>query len=185
VRADSAGPEEQVAVKALLVIDMQKGVYADEDDTVQGGDSLVATINGLIATARAAGRPLVFVQHEAEWLIAGSPQWELVDEPDARGGSDLFARKRHGSAFHESALERTLRGMGVDEIIVCGLQSEFCIDSTVRHAHTLGFPVTLAADAHSTWDSPSLTAAQIIEHHNRALAAYVDVTPSAAIAFDV
>ena len=74
--------------------------------------------------------------------------------------------------------------MGVDELVVCGLQSEFCVDSTVRHASTLGFPVTLVADAHSTWDAASLTAAQIIEHHNRVLATYVTVASSGAIVFE-
>ena len=171
-------------MKALLVIDMQKGVYADEDGTVHAGAALVTTINGSIGAARAAGCPVVFVQHEAEWLTAGSPQWELVDGLDAGDENDLFARKRHGSAFHDTGLEQALRSTAVDELVVCGLQSEFCVDSTVRHAYALGFPVTLVADAHSTWDSASLTAAQIIEHHNRVLATYVAVASSDTIAFE-
>ena len=171
-------------MKALLVIDVQKGIYADEGGTVYAGEALLTAINGLIGAARAAGCPVVFVHHEAEWLTAGSPAWELVDGLDTGDDADLHSRKRHGSAFHDTGLEQTLRGMGVDELIVCGLQSEFCVDSTVRHAYTLGFTVTLVADAHSTWDSASLTAAQIIEHHNRVLATYVAAAPSDTIVFE-
>jgi nicotinamidase-related amidase len=57
-----------------------------------------------------------------------------------------------------------------DRVIACGLQSEFCVDSTVRRALALGYPVTLVADGHSTLDSGGLTAAQITAHHNTTLA---------------
>jgi len=54
-------------------------------------------------------------------------------------------------------------------LIICGLQTDFCVDTTVRRAFTLGYHVTLVADAHSTLDNGVLTAAQIIAHHNATL----------------
>ncbi|WP_437578615.1 isochorismatase family protein [Sorangium sp. So ce887] len=50
-----------------------------------------------------------------------------------------------------------------------GCKTELCVDTTCRRAVTLGFGVTLAADAHGTSDSPALTAAAIVAHHNRLL----------------
>jgi nicotinamidase-related amidase len=51
-----------------------------------------------------------------------------------------------------------------------GLQTELCVDTTVRRACTLGYRITLVADGHSTLDNGVLTAAQIIAHHNATLA---------------
>ena len=171
-------------MKALIVIDVQNGVYAYEDTEVCAGPALIATINRLIASARAAGCPVVFVRHEDEWLLAGSQAWELVRELDARVETDILIRKRHGSAFHDTPLAETLRRMGVNEVILCGLQSEMCVDSTLRHAAALDFEISLAEDAHSTFDTATLTAPQIIEHHNRTLANYARVVPAGAITFE-
>ncbi len=170
-------------MKALLVIDVQDGVYAEDGREVFEGEAMIARINRLIASARASGCPIVFVQHEDEWLIADSPAWQLRSGLDARPETDLFVRKTHGSAFHDTSLRETLERLGVDEVVLCGLQSEFCIDSTFRNAVALGFEVVLAEDAHSTLDSTTLSAPQIIEHHNRTLAGYGRVAPAESVSF--
>ena len=170
-------------MKALLVIDVQKGVYAWESKEVLEGRALIATINGLIAAARAAGVPIFFVQHEDEEIVAESPSWALMADLDVRRDSDRFVRKTHGSAFHDTDLAETLAQLGVDEVVVCGLQTEFCVDSTVRQAVTLDLGVTLVADAHSTFDTKDLSAAQIIAHHNGTLGSYVKVAGSDAVDF--
>ncbi|MGI9449161.1 MAG: isochorismatase family protein, partial [Geminicoccaceae bacterium] len=59
-----------------------------------------------------------------------------------------------------------LDALGVDSLIVVGNQTEFCVDTTCRHACSHGYKVTLLKDAHSTWNSDYLTAQQIIAHHN-------------------
>jgi nicotinamidase-related amidase len=172
-----------VTVKALLVIDVQNGVSSWEDTTVLGGDALLRTINSLIDSARESGSPVVLVQHRDEWLVPGSELFDLVSALDTRPDVDLSIVKEHGSAFHETPLEATLRELGVEELVVCGLQTELCVDSTVRHAIALGFAVTLVADAHSTFDSEVLTAAQIIAHHNLTLGNYASVTSAGAVSF--
>jgi nicotinamidase-related amidase len=170
-------------LKALIVIDVQNGVYAFEDTEVFAGPALIASINRLIASARAAGCPVVFVQHEDEWLVAGSHEWELMQGLAIPADTDILVGKRHGSAFHDTPLEETLRRMDVEEIVLCGLQTELCVDSTLRHAAALNFKVSLIQDAHSTFDTATLTAPQIIEHHNRTLANYARVVPADAIVF--
>lgn len=169
-------------MKALLVIDVQNGVYSWEGIQVLGGEPLLRTIASLIASARGAGSPVVFVQHRDESLVEGSEAFDLVDALDARAG-DIRVVKEHGSALHGTGLGATLRDLGADHLVICGLQTEFCVDSTVRHAHALDFDVTLVADAHSTFDSEVLRAERIVAHHNRTLASYASVVGSDEVTF--
>lgn len=171
-------------MKALLVIDVQNGVYSEEGREVFDGEAMIAGVNRLIASARACGCPVVFVQHQDEWLLADSPEWQLMSGLDARPETDLFVRKTRGSAFHDTPLKVTLERLGVDEVVLCGLQTEFCVDSTFRHAVGLGFKVVLAEDAHSTLDTPTLSAQRIVAHHNRTLAGYGRVVPAESVSFE-
>ena len=59
--------------------------------------------------------------------------------------------------------------MGVKNLIITGMQTEYCVDTTCRRAYSLGYRVTLVKDAHSTWGTDLLTAPQIIAHHNEVL----------------
>jgi nicotinamidase-related amidase len=82
-----------------------------------------------------------------------------------------------------------LRERDTQHLIVAGCMTEYCVDTTVRRAVSLGFDVTLAADGHGTWNSPTLNAGQIIDHHNRLLDQFsaghaaVTVTSASAVAF--
>ena len=86
-------------MKALLVIDVQNGVFSSEGTTVLAGEGLLGTINSLIGSARESGSPVVFVQHRDEWLVPGTEQFDLVSDLDTRSDVDLSIVKEHGSAF--------------------------------------------------------------------------------------
>ena len=175
--------EKVYRVKALIVVDVQNGVYSYEGTEVLAGERTVSTINGLIARCRAAVCPVVFIRHEDDELQPGSEAWGLIGALDVRE-DDTILSKRHGSAFHDTPLDGLLRSLGVGQVVVCGMQSELCVDSTCRHAFSLGYQVELASDAHTTFDSPALSASQIVDHHNRTLRSYCEVLPAESIAFE-
>ncbi len=77
--------------------------------------------------------------------------------------------KETPDAFHKTTLHQKLKSKGIKRLVIAGLQTEYCIDTTCRRAYSLGYNVILVKDAHSTWDSTNLTAEQIIRHHNRVL----------------
>ena len=77
-----------------------------------------------------------------------------------------MVQKPTPDSFHETNLHHQLGLRGIKKLIIGGLQTEYCIDTTCRRAVSLGYYVILVQDAHSTWDSPYFTAQQIIEHHN-------------------
>jgi nicotinamidase-related amidase len=151
---------------ALLVIDVQRAIASGEWAAFDI-DNVIERINTMIARARATSTAVVFVQHEEGEgpLQFGTEEWQLADQlavlPD-----DLRVRKTTPDSFYQTELQGVLQGHGITHLIICGLQSDFCVDATVRRALTLDYHVTLVSDAHSTLDNDVLTAAQITAHHN-------------------
>lgn len=155
---------------ALLIIDVQHALCHGADAAFDI-DGVIHRINSVSARARAAGVPVILIQHEEVDgpLQHGVEGWQL----DARlqlSDADLRLHKTACDSFYKTNLQDLLTSRGVDHLVVCGLQSEFCVDSTVRAALARGYPVTLVADGHSTVDNAVLTAAQISAHHNTTLA---------------
>ncbi|HWC76893.1 MAG TPA: isochorismatase family protein, partial [Blastocatellia bacterium] len=66
-------------------------------------------------------------------------------------------------------LERELAARSIRHLIVTGAMTEYCVDTTCRRAASMGYDVTLVADAHTTLDNELLTGGQIIAHHNAVL----------------
>ncbi len=149
-------------MRALMVIDVQKGMFETEQPF--HGDEVVARIAALITRARAAQAPIVFVQHD------GGPGDELDRNGEGFGfraevaplPGDNVVVKHHCNAFQDTDLDDRLQG--IDEIVVCGIQTEFCVDTTVRAAVDRGYHVVVACDAHTTYDSAILPAETIIAH---------------------
>jgi len=153
---------------ALLVIDAQVGLL----DQAYRRDEVVARIADLIAKARTAGAPVIYVQHdsdEAGDLIAiGTPGWR-IHPALAPQGADLVVHKRSSDSFYETSLQRELDARGVTRLIVTGMKTEMCVDTTSRRAVSLGYDVTLVTDAHTTTDTDTLPAAHMIAYHNEIL----------------
>jgi nicotinamidase-related amidase len=172
---------------ALLVIDVQKGLCTGRWAAFDI-DRVIANINTVASKARAAGAAVVFIQHEADedLLRFGTDGWQIDPRLDVRP-EDLRVRKTTCDSFNKTPLQELLQSRGVDRLVVCGLQTDFCVDTTVRRALGLGYPVTLVADAHSTVDNGVLTASQIVAHHNATLANIdsfgprVQATPAAEV----
>ena len=76
--------------------------------------------------------------------------------------------KTASDAFYNTNLHAQLQNLGIRQLILCGLQTEYCVDTSCRAAISLGYDTYLLSDGHTTGDA-QLTAAQIIEHHNLVL----------------
>ena len=176
--------ETSAKKSALLLIDIQQAMFGP-DEICHEPERMLAKAGDLLQRARAAGTPVYFVQHcESEGGFAPkSPGWQIHPKVAPRAG-ELVIKKWAASSFYKTDLDQKLRAAGIDSLVIAGLQSEFCIDTACRVAQSLGYAVTLAADAHSTFDNPVLSAPKIIEHHNRLLAGIVEkVAPVAEISF--
>lgn len=153
---------------ALLIIDVQHALCTGAN-AVADARRVIDNINLLSRQARAARVPVIVVQHEDEGeLKHGSPGWQLAAGLDTTA-QDISLRKRGSDAFHQTDLQSMLKMRHISQLVVCGMQTEFCVESTVRRALGLGYPVTLAADAHTTTSNEVLSAEQVVAHHNLTL----------------
>jgi nicotinamidase-related amidase len=151
---------------ALLVIDVQRE-YFDPDGPayVEHARDIVANVNRLVDGFRAHGLPVVFVRHthrpdgsdagrmgdfaapgEEDSFVEGTPRVEFIPELHVEPG-DVVVTKRRYSAFLGTDLETVLRTAGTRAVVICGLMTSFCCETTARDAHGRDYEVLFVADA--------------------------------------
>jgi nicotinamidase-related amidase len=152
---------------ALLIIDMQAGAAQWNTPPFYQMNELVGRLQRVIAQAREKAVPVFYAQHyNPEGFAAyGSPEWELIPEIGPREG-DVVIHKMTPDVFLGTTLHEQLQSLGIERLVIGGIQTADCVDTTCRRAFSLGYQVVLLADGHTTFDSPVLKAPQIIAHHN-------------------
>jgi nicotinamidase-related amidase len=158
--------------RALLVVDMQNG-FCHPDGSMprigmglEGAPEAVANAAAAVRQARLARIPVIFTRHlyrpgradEGRALVANSPALAGIDGLAAGtwdaevvaelgcGPGDLVVDKVRFDAFQWTSLEPLLRGLGVDDLVVCGVVTNLCVETTVRSAFMRDYSVTLLAD---------------------------------------
>lgn len=141
----------------LLVIDMQNHFSSI-------AKPILPTLTTTIHLCRRASIPIIFTRHRhkspadygmlSEWwsgdlIIDGTLDAELIPEI-GRLGSELVVEKNTYSAFNGTGLEERLREMGVEEVIVTGVMTNLCCETTAREAFVRGFRVFFSTDATAT-----------------------------------
>jgi nicotinamidase-related amidase len=160
-----------VTATALIVIDVQNGLAGNPAQPPHGGDAFLARLNSLVQRARAADVPVVFVQHNGgagHPLEKPNPGWEIHPGTGFQAG-DPVIEKHHCDAFQETGLQDLLASLGASDLVLAGMMTEYCVDTTCRRAFSQGYQVTLVSDGHSTFSRDDLSAEQIIAHHNSIL----------------
>jgi nicotinamidase-related amidase len=139
---------------ALLVVDLQKGIVGIPAAHPTAG--VVANAATLAAAFRKHHLPVVLVnvgggapgrtempprggERPADWM-------ELAPELDHQP-SDIVVTKKSWGAFTGTGLGERLKGLGVTQVVVCGIATTIGVESTARQAFELGLNVTLAVDA--------------------------------------
>ncbi len=163
------GKKEVAQDTALLVIDVQLGMFREERP-VAGGPELLATLRDLIARAREAGVSVIYVQHSSQKgaLAEGAPGWPVHPEIAPQAG-DLVIHKKTPCSFKGTNLHEELRRRRITDLVITGIQSEMCVDTTCRSAFNLDYKCVLVEDGHTTFDTPDLPAEAISRHENRTL----------------
>jgi nicotinamidase-related amidase len=138
----------------------------------------------LLERARRANVPVVYVRHNDDELQLGTKEWEIAGEIAPRPGEPIVD-KQYRDAFRQTDLAHVLARLGADQVVVCGMQTEFCIDATIREADRRGLRVTLVEDAHATYPAEGATEEQIRRQIHRVARGSVAAIVPAAELFDL
>lgn len=152
----------------LIVIDTQKGIMKSD---VYAFDALVSNIKELIESARVNNIEVIYVRHQDKdggELVKGSDAFEIYEPFAPMIGEKIFDKKVN-SAFKKSGLLDYLKGIKERELIVTGLQSEYCIDASVKCGFEHGFQIIVPAFANSTVDNEYMSAEESYHYYNEFL----------------
>ncbi|CAN4087520.1 unnamed protein product [Withania somnifera] len=148
-------PDPKSAI--LLVIDMQNYFSSISNP-------ILPAINTTINLCRRNSVPVIFTRHRHkspddygmlyEWwngdiIRDGTVEAELIPELDRRDG-DLVIGKHTYSAFRDTNLEEKLLEIGIKEVIITGVMTNLCCETTAREAFVRGFRVFFSTDATAT-----------------------------------
>jgi nicotinamidase-related amidase len=159
--------QSEVRMTALLVIDMQVGLFT-QDTPRHDAEGVIRRINTLGTVVRLGGGLVIFVQHDGpkgDIFEPGSDGWQLLPSLE-RHQEDAIVHKRACDAFYETDLANVLHQHGSRQLIVTGCATDFCVDTTVRAAASLDYEVVVVEDGHTTADRPHVDAVSAIRHHN-------------------
>jgi nicotinamidase-related amidase len=136
---------------ALLVIDVQEEALEGCPDAA----GLLGRINDLSRRAAEAGVPVIFVRHEGAdgELVRDSPGWQFAAGLERDEGSHIV-EKTFRDAFAHTELAALLERLGVRRLVVAGIHSDFCVQTTALSALIHGYDIALVSDGHATRSEP-------------------------------
>jgi nicotinamidase-related amidase len=155
-------PALNLTKSALAVIDMQRYFLEEDADAYLGAPKrLVANVLELVGAFRGAVRPIVFTRHAhakgsdtgemGRWWDGklpweGERQSELIDDLDPSSGERVITKVRY-SAFEGTDLDAWLRERSVDTLVICGVMTNLCVETTARHAFMKDMQPVIVEDA--------------------------------------
>jgi nicotinamidase-related amidase len=150
---------------ALLVIDIQDSFKVHPERWAKRSNPrFEENVTRLIATFREAGEPIFFVLHNDgdPGFRPGDPEVRLMSFLDRRESDPLLVKSTR-NAFTSTDLEARLDALGVERVVVCGISTEQCCETTTRVAADLGYEVDFVTEATLTFPIGTLAAEAIVE----------------------
>lgn len=160
------------ATTALVVVDLQRCFVADSPVAAPDGLAVVERLNRLARCCRAHGIRVIYTRHVvrpdhsnagllAEVVPAvasgviddGSPMAQLHPDVDVMPGDIVLDKPRFG-AFHGTDLETILRAASIDKVIIGGIATNMCAETTAREAAAREFRVLFLRDGTATFTMP-------------------------------
>src|SRR5512145_3330538 len=122
---------------ALLVIDVQAGMF---DGTLYQPEDSIQRLQGLIAAAHTASIPVIYVQHVGDHPddpLHPNREGHAIHAAIAPQPGEVVVQKHDPDSFMNTTLQEELEKRGIKKLVVAGLQTEFCVDTTCRRAYSL------------------------------------------------
>lgn len=172
-------------VDTLMLVDAQRNMLEGEY-RIPNAVEIRQVLAELLERARLAHVPIVHVQNDG---VPGDPDepdsdgWRLVFQPKP---DEIVVRKNTSDTFAANPeLALDLTEMGVNRVVLAGMQSDYCIRATARGAQANGLAVILVADGHATYDDVVTAAEASAAVERELVAAGVQLLSSKDIEFSV
>jgi len=146
---------------ALLIIDMQR-YFAQKSGRayLPAADAIIPRIRALLDAFRRRGLPIIFTRHGhkgqadlgimgkfwGDFIKFGESDWEIIDDLKPRVNEAIVDKTRY-DAFFRTQLDSILQSLGVSQLVITGVMTHLCCETTARSAFARDYEVYLAADA--------------------------------------
>lgn len=155
--------------EALLIIDVQNDYFPGGTCELYHAYEAEDRIKLLIEESRRVRRPIVYIQHinppDETFFLEGTYGCEISERIKPLSVNKVIL-KYYPNSFLETELDSYLKEQGIRKLIVCGMMTHMCVDTTVRAAMDYGYEVDLVADACATMDleiSGEIIPAQLVQ----------------------
>ena len=143
-----------MADTALIVIDIQNDYFPGGAMQLEGADAAAANAGKLVQKFRSEKLPIIHVRHlsvrpGATFFLPGTKGAE-IHAAVTPGAGEALITKHFPNGFRETNLLEALRGAGASKLVITGMMTHMCVDTTVRAAADLGFECRLAQDGCAT-----------------------------------
>ena len=150
----------------LLVVDMQRALTEDEE--LYDAEAFMDRNIRLIDAARKNNVEVIFVQHDAgegSGFSAGDEGYEIDPRVAPKEGEKVFV-KTINSCFGNKDFKAYMEQQEDKRLMVIGLQTNYCIDATVKSAFERGFDVIVPEGTNSTFDNDYMTGETTVAYYN-------------------
>ncbi len=147
----------------LLVVDTQKMIVTSE---LFQYETFVNNMKQLISLARNKDIEIIYVRHDDGFeLTKGVKGFEIFEQFAPKNEEKIFD-KHVNSAFRDTGLLEYLRSKNENTIMITGLQTDYCIDATIKCGFEHGFDIVVPAFCNTTVDNEYMTAEQSYKYYN-------------------
>jgi len=149
----------------LLVVDVQKLIVTEK---LYEFDQFVLNVKSLISVARENGIEVIYVRHDdgpGSELTSGKPEFEIYEDFKPLDHEKIFD-KFVNSAFRDTGLLEYLRNENEKEVTIIGLQTDYCMDATIKAGFEHGMKMIVPTYTNSTVNSQYMTAEQSYQYYN-------------------
>ena len=145
---------------AFIIIDVQNILVETGFQT----ESLLEKISYLQNQARSKNIEIIYVQHIETPEAQTSEDWQLSPLLKRQANEKVF-QKRYNSMFKETGLKEYLDQQGIEQLVLCGMQTEYCVDTSVKVAFEYGYQLVIPEGAVTTFDGDDIPAETINEFY--------------------
>ena len=149
----------------LIVIDVQKGIT---DERLYDFDGFIRNVTNIIDAARKNNVEIIYVQHDdgpGTGFSFGDKDFEIADQVAPKENEKIFI-KTINSCFGNNDLANYLRESKEKDLMIVGLQTNFCIDASVKSAFERGYKVIVPKGTNSTFDNDYMDRETTYKYYN-------------------